>query len=102
MFKNTITEIEDNFFEVEGLEKGEYDVQAIQYNRLISNSLYNRLMWGNMPKDYSDFCKKEHVAKPLKSTEIKRIIENNGIEITEFKTKGGMTYISGTKIPTHN
>ncbi len=233
LFKANIIEIEDNFFEVEGLEKGEYDVQAIQYDRLISNSLYNRLMWGNMPKDYSDFCKKglqnsndgiiadigcgtlsftykeyteynrkdiflcdlssemlkigknriqntgqnllkikflrsnaldmpfndnaietvlsfglfhifhnpsdlvkeivrilkpsgklfltslcsdrklsakylnflhkkEYVAKPIKSTEIKQIIETNGIDITEFRIKGGMTYISGMKMPTHN
>ena len=233
MFKDNIIEIEDNFFEVEGLEKGEYDVQAIQYDRLISNSLYNRLMWGNVPKDYSNFCKKGlqyskdgiiadigcgtlsfthkeyaeynskdiflcdlsyemlkigknrilnsdqnlskikflrsnaldmpfndntietvlsfglfhifhnpsdlvreivrilksngklfltslctdrelsakylnflnkkgYVAKPLKSTEIKHIIETNGINITEFRIKGGMTYISGVKTPTHN
>ena len=233
LYKKKIIEIEDNFFEVEGLEEGEYDAQAIQYDRLIRNSLYNRIMWGNKPKDYSDFCKKGlqnsndgviadigcgtlsftykeyaeynskdiflcdqsyemlkigknriqdtilnlskikffrsnaldmpfndnaietvlsfglfhifhnpsdfvreivrilkpngkifitslcsdrklsanylnllhkkgHVAKPLTSIEINDIIKSNGIEITEFRTKGGMTYISGTKTPTHN
>jgi ubiquinone/menaquinone biosynthesis C-methylase UbiE len=233
LFKKNIIEIEDNLMEVEGLHIGEYDVQAVQYDKLISNSLYNRIMWGNTPKDYSDFCKKGlessnngiitdigcgtlsftfksyveynrkdlflcdlsyemlkigknriqdtgkdlsnikllrsnaidmpfkentietvlnfglfhifnnpselireivrilkpkgqlfltslctdrklsakylnllhkkgHVAKPLKSIEIKDIIEENGIKITEFRTKGGMTYISGIKTPTHS
>jgi ubiquinone/menaquinone biosynthesis C-methylase UbiE len=228
LLENKITEIEENVFEVDGLNKGEYDIQAVQYDRLISNSFYNRLMWGNVPNDYSDFCKKSlgntkegiiadigcgtlsftykayaeyhkknlflcdlsyemlklgknrignicedmssitflrsnaldmpfkensiqtvlnfglfhifnnpseliqeivrilkpegqlfltslcsdrkfsakylnflhkkgHVAKPLNSTEIKRIIEENGIVVTEFKVKGGMAYISGIK-----
>ncbi len=58
LFKDNITEIEENILEVEGLHKGEYDAQAVQYDKLISNSLYNKIMWGNVPKDYSDFCKK--------------------------------------------
>ena len=58
IFENKITEIEENVFEVDGLNKGEYDIQAVQYDRLISNGFYNRLMWGNVPNDYSDFCKK--------------------------------------------
>jgi len=233
LFNTKIVEIENNIWEVDGLHKGEYDAQAVQYDRLISNGLYNRIMWGNVPKDYSDFCKKGvknsnngiitdigcgtlsftykeyaeynsenlylcdlsyemlkigknriqntgidiseikflrsnaldmpfndntvdtvlnfglfhifndpsllikeivrilkpngkifltslcndrmfsakylnflqkkgHVAIPLKSTEIKSIIEENGVEILEFTTKGGMTYISGEKTPTHN
>jgi len=57
LFNNKITKIEDNIFEVEGLRKGEYDVQAIKYDRLVSNSLYNRIMWGNTTQNYSDFCK---------------------------------------------
>ncbi|NOY49818.1 MAG: class I SAM-dependent methyltransferase [Chlorobi bacterium] len=57
LFNKKITQIEDNIFEVEGLRKGEYDVQAIQYDRLISNGLYNRIMWGNAPDAYTDFCK---------------------------------------------
>lgn len=233
LFNTKIVKIGNNIWEVEGLHKGEYDVQAVQYDRLISNGLYNRIMWGNAPKDYSDFCKKGlknsndgvitdigcgtlsftykeyakynsenlylcdlsyemlkiginriqikdlgiskinflrsnalnmpfddntvdivlnfglfhifddpsllireivrilrpngkifltslctdrkfsakylnllhkkgHVSKPLKSTEIKKIIKDNGIEILEYKIKGGMTYISGMKTPIHN
>ncbi len=40
--------------------------------------------------------KKGHVANPLNSTEIRSIVEENGIKITMFKVKGGMVYISGT------
>lgn len=230
LFKDKISKIEDGIWEVEGLHKGNYDVQAAQYDKLIRNGLYNRIMWGNVPNDYSDFCKKGlrnsddgiiadigcgtlsftykeyaeynkndlflcdlsyemlkiaksriqntkqdlskirfirsdaldlpfndntfetvlnfglfhlfsnpselireivrimkpkgqlfltslcvdrkfsakylellykkgHVAKPLTSTEIKKIIEENGIRITEFRTKGGMTYVTGIKAP---
>ncbi len=58
LFKYNITEIEENIFEVEKLLNGKYDVRAAQYDKLISNGLYNRIMWGNTPKDYSYFCKK--------------------------------------------
>ncbi len=58
LFKNNITETNEHIFEVEGLKKGKYDVQAIQYDRIVSNSFYNKIMWGNTPKDYSDFCEK--------------------------------------------
>jgi len=58
LFKYNITEIEENIFEVEKLFNGKYDIQAVQYDKLISNGLYNRIMWGNTPKNYSDFCKK--------------------------------------------
>nr|WP_321408236.1 class I SAM-dependent methyltransferase [uncultured Carboxylicivirga sp.] len=58
LFNTKILEIEKSIWEVEGLHKGEYDDQAVQYDRLISNGLYNRLMWGNVPQDYSAFCKK--------------------------------------------
>ena len=228
LFDKNIVNLESGIFEVEGLAKGDYDEQAVLYDKLISNSLYNRIMWGNTPKDYANFCvkglesnsggviadigcgtlgfthmayakypkqhlflcdlsyemlkigkeriekinndgsiitflradafnlpfkantvqtalnfglfhifddptslvreivrvlkpggqlfltslctdrnfsgkylnmlhKKGHVAKPLHSSEIKRIIEENGIEIFDFKVKGGMTYISGGK-----
>jgi len=233
LFKDKITEIEDNIWEVEGLHKGEYDTQAVQYDKLISNGLYNRIMWGNTPEDYSEFCKdglkenskgiiadigcgtlsftykeyaelgsdslylcdlsyemlkigknriqntgadlskikfirsnaldmpfndntidtvmtfglfhifndpkslineivrilkpngkifltslctdrkfsakylnflqkKGHVSKPKKSDEIRNIIEKSGIEIFNFRVKGGMAYISGIKTPAHN
>jgi ubiquinone/menaquinone biosynthesis C-methylase UbiE len=57
LFKNKIIQLEENMFEVEGLLKGKYDMQAVKYDRLISNALYNRVMWGNAPKSYTDFCK---------------------------------------------
>lgn len=58
LFKRNIIEIEDTILEVKGLDKGAYDSQAIQYDKLISNYFYNKIMWGNSPKDYSNFCKK--------------------------------------------
>ncbi len=42
--------------EVEGLPSGHYDGQAEKYDKLISNPLYNRIMWGNSPGDYADFA----------------------------------------------
>jgi len=57
LFKNSILKINENFWEVKGLPEGEYDAQAVQYDKLISNGLYNRIMWGNSPQDYTDFCK---------------------------------------------
>ncbi len=56
IFKNKIILGRDNIFEVEGLPRGAYDAQAVQYDKLISNRFYNRLMWGNSPENYSDFC----------------------------------------------
>ena len=41
--------------------------------------------------------KKGHVAKPMSSIEIMAIIEENGFHVNEYKVKGGMMYISGTK-----
>jgi len=58
LFTDEIIEIENRIYEVKGLQKGEYDSQAVQYDKLISNGLYNKIMWGNSPKDYADFCKK--------------------------------------------
>lgn len=56
LFKNNIIEINDKILEVEGLPKGEYDTQAVMYDKLINNSLYNLIMWGNSPQNYTDFC----------------------------------------------
>lgn len=58
IFDKEIIELEDQLYEVKGLQKGEYDSQAIQYDKLISNYFYNKIMWGNLPQDYSNFCKK--------------------------------------------
>ncbi len=58
LFKDKITEIENGILEVDGLPSGHYDSQAVKYDKLISNGLYNRLMWSNSPKDYTNFCRK--------------------------------------------
>ena len=58
IFKDRLTQIEENIFEVEGLRRGDYDAQAVQYDRLISNGIYNRIMWGNSPGNYESFCRK--------------------------------------------
>jgi len=57
LFKNKITETEGGILEVDDLPSGHYDSQAVKYDKLISNGLYNRLMWGNSPKDYTNFCR---------------------------------------------
>lgn len=58
LFKDKLNIVEPTIFEVEGLEKGYYDAQAVQYDKLISNFLYNKIMWGNTPEDYLNFCRK--------------------------------------------
>jgi len=44
------------------LKQGEYDKNALKYDKLVSNKLYNQIMWGNSPKDYTNFAK-ESIAK---------------------------------------
>ncbi len=56
LFKDNILEVEESIFEVERLPQGEYDGHAVQYDKLVSNSLYNRIMWGNTPQNYRNFC----------------------------------------------
>ena len=34
-----------------------YDNKVKAYDRLVGNSLYNRLVWGNWPAAYRDFCR---------------------------------------------
>ena len=55
IFSKEIQPLNDGIYEVAGLPHGNYDAQAVQYDRLISSKLYNRLMWGNTPQDYADF-----------------------------------------------
>lgn len=57
IFQKDINRLHDGIFEVEGLPQGNYDSQAVQYDKLISSNLYNRLMWGNKPQDYAGFNK---------------------------------------------
>ena len=58
LFVREIIKTENQIYEPKGLRKGKYDSQAVQYDKLISNGFYNKIMWGNSPKDYADFCKK--------------------------------------------
>ena len=58
LFIEELIEIEHHIFASKGLQKSEYDSQAVLYDKLINNGLYNKIMWGNSPKDYADFCKK--------------------------------------------
>ena len=58
LFRYHITELKDEIFEVANMPSGKYDKQAVRYDKLISNVLYNKIMWGNTPKDYSNFCQK--------------------------------------------
>ena len=58
IFSKKVIQLKDDIFEVAGLAQGNYDVQAVQYDKLISSQLYNRLMWGNLPKDYAAFNRK--------------------------------------------
>ena len=57
LFKDEILKCEERFYEVKGLPGGEYDSQAVKYDKLVSYWLYNKIMWGNSPKNYSDFAK---------------------------------------------
>ena len=58
LFVDEIIEIENCIYEPKELQKGEYDSQAALYDKLISNGLYNKIMWGNSPQDYAAFCNK--------------------------------------------
>ena len=58
LFKYHIIKLKDEIFEVANVPSGEYDKQAVKYDKLISNVLYNKIMWGNTPNDYSNFCQK--------------------------------------------
>lgn len=35
-----------------------YDNKAKAYERLVSSKLYNKIMWGTLPSDYTDFSKR--------------------------------------------
>jgi ubiquinone/menaquinone biosynthesis C-methylase UbiE len=56
LFRENIREAGNGISEVANLPQGDYDGQAVKYDKLISSPLYNRIMWGNLPKDYAGFC----------------------------------------------
>lgn len=57
LFQTDIHQAENGIWEVSGIPVGSYDGQAAQYDKLISNGLYNRIMWKNKPSDYAVFQK---------------------------------------------
>lgn len=57
LFQSEIVEISDGIFEVANLQVGSYDGHAIKYDNITISDLYNRIMWGNTPKDYARFCR---------------------------------------------
>ena len=58
LFNKTVSRLENGILEVDGLQSGVYDAQAASYDKIISNRLYNKIMWGNCPRNYTDFCLK--------------------------------------------
>ncbi len=57
VFRVSLSEEKDGILAPAGLPEGDYDQQAAGYDKLISNPLYNRIMWGNSPADYAAFLK---------------------------------------------
>ncbi|MDH5397437.1 MAG: class I SAM-dependent methyltransferase [Cyclobacteriaceae bacterium] len=47
----------DDIYSVKNLVPGVYDRKAILYDKLIKNPLYNRIMWGNKPGNYTRFAR---------------------------------------------
>ncbi len=58
LFQKEITQLNDGIFEVADLPQGNYDGQAAKYDNLTSSVIYNRIMWGNSWKNYTNFCRK--------------------------------------------
>ena len=46
-----------------GMPPGSYDNKAATYDAIMTAGLYNRMMWGNSPSNYSDFAEKSLNAK---------------------------------------
>ncbi len=55
-----ISEIEKGIFSVidEEKRKHDYDKKAIFYDKLVGNSIYNKVIWKNEISNYSNFCQK--------------------------------------------
>lgn len=56
---NSIKEIESDLFSaLENTTGAAYDSKAKLYEKLVGSKLYNKLLWGTLPKDYTDFAEK--------------------------------------------
>lgn len=63
-FKEDIRfEVIDEILSVEGLPSGDYDTKAKFYDKVMSNYIYNKIMWGNAPQNYTDFAQKSIYGK---------------------------------------
>jgi len=81
LFQKEIQQQDDHIFEVAGLIPGNYDGQAVQYDKLISSNFYNRIMWGNRTQDYANFCKQAIDTDP------KGVIADIGCGTLSFSAK---------------
>jgi len=60
--ENIKTVFSDNILSVHGLNNGDYDKKALFYDKIMSNTLYNLLAWGNHPKNYSKFAEQSYLS----------------------------------------
>ena len=44
--------------------RSEYDKKANVYDLIIGNPIYNRVVWGNWPSHYADFCHQALASRP--------------------------------------
>lgn len=73
MSKIKLSELLDEFEEVEVgifscLDRNDrhssYDNKVNLYDRIVGNPFYNRLIWGNWPSNYRDFCRRALASQP--------------------------------------
>lgn len=58
LFKNNVTALDSDIYEVVELQKNPYDKHAGLYDKIVGNKLYNRIIWGNSLKNYTLFYEK--------------------------------------------
>lgn len=59
-------EVSEGIFSCLGVEdrSSDYDNKVKAYDLVVGNSLYNRLVWGNWPSAYRDFCMQSLASAP--------------------------------------
>lgn len=56
---NNIRLIDNNIFSsLHNIQGAAYDNKAKLYEKLVSIKMYNKIIWGTLPKDYTDFAEK--------------------------------------------
>ena len=55
-----LIEVSDGIFSVldEDQRKSDYDKKVGAYDAVVGNRFYNKIIWGNWPSNYHDFCKR--------------------------------------------